>query len=93
MIATLTLHLHLPVCASLKEKRGRVKPLISRLRREFNVSVAEMDLQDKWDEAVVVCAMVGNGGAFLQSALQNVAKWVEGHWTDGDVWEMKIEIV
>jgi uncharacterized protein YlxP (DUF503 family) len=93
MLATLSIHLHLPTCASLKEKRGHIKPLISRLRREFNVSVAEMDLQDKWQEAVIVCAMVGNDGAFLQSALGNVAKWVEGHWTDGDVWDTKIEIV
>jgi len=93
MIATLTIHLHIPACASLKEKRGRIKPLISRLHREFNVSVAEMDLQDKWQEAVIVCAMVGNGAAFLQSALGNAAKWVEGHWTDGDVVEQKIEIM
>lgn len=92
MLATLTIHLHIPACGSLKEKRGLIKPLIARLHREFNVSVAEMDLQDKWDEAVIVCAMVGNDHAFLQSALGNVAKWVEGHWTDGDVWEMKIEI-
>ena len=93
MIATLTIHLHIPACASLKEKRGRIKPLIVRLRREFNVSVAEMGLQDEWDEAVIVCAMIGDDHAFLQSALQNVAKWVEGHWTDGDVWDTKIEIV
>ena len=93
MIATLTIHLHLPACASLKEKRGRVKPLISRLHREFNISVAEMDLQDKWDEAIIGCAMIGNDPAFLQSALQNVAKWMESHWTDGDVIEQKIEIV
>ena len=93
MIATLTIHLHLPTCASLKEKRGRIKPLISRLRREFNVSIAEMDLQDQWQEAVIVCAMVGNDGAFLQSALGNVAKWVKGHWSDGDVIEQKIEVV
>ena len=92
MITTLTIHLHLPGCASLKEKRGLIKPLISRLHREFNVSVAEMDLQDKWQEAVIVCAMVGNDHAFLQSALQNVAKWVEGNWTDGDVWEQRIEL-
>jgi uncharacterized protein len=82
-----------PLCASLKDKRGRIKPLISRLRREFNVSVAEMDLHDKWDEAVIVCAMVGNDHAFLQSALQTVAKWVESNWTDGDVWDTKIEII
>lgn len=93
MLATLTIHLHFPVCASLKEKRGRIKPLISRLHREFNVSVAEMDLQDKWDEAVIVCAMVGNDAAFLQSALQTVAKWVDGNWSDGDVWETKFEII
>jgi uncharacterized protein YlxP (DUF503 family) len=92
MIATLSIHLHLPGCASLKEKRGQIKPLISRLHREFNVSVAEMDLQDKWDEAVIGCAMIGNDPGFLQSALQSVARWVEGHWTDGDVWETKIEV-
>jgi uncharacterized protein len=92
MIATLTIHLHLSACASLKEKRGRIKPLIARLHREFNVSVAEMDLQDQWQEAVIVCALVGNERGHVQSALQNVAKWVEGNWTDGDVIEQKIEI-
>ena len=93
MLATITFHLHIPGCSSLKEKRGRIKPLISKLRREFNVSVAEMDLQDKWQEAVIGCAMIGNDHAFLKSALQNVAKWVEGHWTDGDVIDEKIEIL
>jgi uncharacterized protein YlxP (DUF503 family) len=93
MIATLTFHLHLPACASLKEKRGRIKPLIARLHREFNVSVAEMDLQDKWQEAVIVCAMVGNEHGHVESALQNVAKWVEGHWTDGDVIEQRVEVI
>ena len=91
MIATLTIHLYLPACASLKEKRGRIKPLIARLHREFNVSVAEMDLQDKWQEAIIICAMVGNQRGHVESALQNVAKWVEGHWTDGDVIEQRIE--
>ena len=93
MVATLTIHLHLPACASLKEKRGRIKPLIARLHREFNVSVAETSLQDKWQEAVIVCAMVGNERGHLESALQNVAKWVEGHWTDGDVIEQRIEVI
>ena len=93
MVATLTIHLHLPVCASLKEKRGRIKPLIARLHREFNISVAEMGLQDQWHEAVIVCAMVGNEAGHVQSALQNVAKWVEGNWTDGDVIEQRVEIL
>jgi len=93
MIATLTIHLRIPACSSLKEKRGRIKPFISRLHREFNISVAEMGLQDKWDESIVVCAIIGNDHAFLQSALGNVARWVEGNWSNGDVWDTKIEIV
>lgn len=93
MLATLTIHLRIPLCTSLKDKRGRIKPLMSRLRREFNVSVAEMDKHDKWDESVIVCAMVGNDHAFLQSALGTVAQWVESHWRDGDVWDTKIEII
>ena len=92
MIATLTIHLHLPACSSLKEKRGRIKPLIARLHREFNVSVAEMGLQDRWQETIIVCGMVGNEDGHLESALQTVAKWVEGHWTDGDVIDQKIEV-
>ncbi|MEP0806003.1 MAG: DUF503 domain-containing protein [Chloroflexota bacterium] len=93
MLGQLTIHLRLPACASLKEKRGRLKPLLARLRREFNVSVAEMDLQDAWQEAVIVCAMVGNGRGHLEASLQTVSNWVEGHWTDGDVIDQKIEIV
>lgn len=92
MISTLTIHLHIPGCASLKEKRGRIKPLIARLHREFNVSAAEIDLQDKWQEAVIGCAMIGNDRAHLESAMQTVAKWVEGNWADGDVIDQKIEV-
>jgi uncharacterized protein YlxP (DUF503 family) len=93
MIGMLTFHLHLPGCASLKEKRGRLKPLLARLHREFNVSAAEMGLQDKWQEAVVACGMVGNDSAYLQSALETVRKWVEANWPDGDILDTRIELI
>ena len=93
MIGILSLHLHLSGCGSLKEKRGRLKPLLARLHRRFNVSAAELDLQDSWQEAIIACGMVGNETAFLQSALQTVRKWAEANWPDGEVIEAKIEIV
>jgi uncharacterized protein len=92
MLGQLTIHLHLPACASLKEKRGRIKPLMARLRREFNISVAELDLHDKWTEAVIGCAMVSSDSVVVEQSLQSVAKWVEGNWTDGDVIQQRIEI-
>jgi uncharacterized protein len=93
MFGLLTLHLSLPGCTSLKEKRGRLKPLIHRLHREFNISVAEMDLQDKWQEAVVGCGMVGNDRVHLEQSLQVVKHWVEINWREGDVLDDSLEIV
>jgi uncharacterized protein YlxP (DUF503 family) len=91
-IGLLTLHLHLPGCASLKEKRSRLKPLLTRLRREFNVSVAEIDQQDIWQNALVACAMVSNENGHTQRALQEVARWVERNWPDVTLMDEKIEI-
>jgi uncharacterized protein len=93
MIGVITFHLHLPACASLKEKRGRLKPLLARLHRQFNISVAEMGLQDMWQEAVIACGMVGNDAAYLQSALASVRRWMQANWPDGDVLDIKTEIL
>ncbi|HEX8991914.1 MAG TPA: DUF503 domain-containing protein [Anaerolineales bacterium] len=93
MIGTLTIHLHLPSCGSLKEKRGRIKPLMSRMQREFNVSVAEMDRQDQWQEAVIACAVIGTGRGHLEATLQAVVKWIEANWPDGMVVDERIELI
>src|SRR5512143_2573699 len=82
-LALLNIHLHLPGCASLKEKRRRIKPLLARLHRDFNLSVAEVGLQDHWQEALICCAIVGSDRTVVRQSLQQVAKWVEAHWTDG----------
>jgi uncharacterized protein YlxP (DUF503 family) len=92
MVGLLTIYLHLPGCASLKEKRGRLKPLLNQLHKKFNVSVAEMDRQDMWQESVIACALVNSDRVHVQRSLQTVAKWVEGNWPDGMVEDTKFEI-
>jgi len=93
MVGILTLHLHLPGCASLKEKRGRLKPLLARLHRQFNLSVAELDLQDKWQETIISCGMVGNDKVHLEQSLQAVVRWVENNWLDMQLMDEKIELI
>jgi len=93
MVGILTLHLRLPGCSSLKEKRGRLKPLLARLHRRFNVSAAEMDLQDKWQQAVVACGMVGNDRLHLGQSLQAIQNWVESNWLDVDILDGRIELI
>jgi uncharacterized protein YlxP (DUF503 family) len=93
MVGLLTVHLHLPGCTSLKEKRGRLKPLIARLHKQFNVSAAEMDLQDRWQEAIIAVALVNSNRAHIQRTLQAVMKWLVGNWPDGMLVDEKIEII
>jgi len=93
MVGILTIHLHLPGCASLKEKRGRIKPLLNQLHKKFNLSVSEMNRQDMWQEAVIACALVNSDGAQIQRSLQVVSKWVAGNWPDGDVIDNQIEMI
>jgi uncharacterized protein YlxP (DUF503 family) len=93
VIGILTVQLHLPACSSLKQKRSRIKSLMARLHREFNVSVAEVGMQDRWQEAVISCAMVANQGGYLQSALGTVRHWVTANWPDGMVVDDSIELI
>ncbi len=92
-VGLLTLDLRLPGCASLKEKRGRLKPLLAHLHREFNISAAELDHLDAWGEAIVACAVVSNDPAQVQRILQKVVNSVESSWLDVEVWDEKIEIL
>ena len=92
-LGLLTLHLRLPGCASLKEKRSRLKPLLARLHREFNVSVAEIERLDSWKEAVVACALVANDSSHVQRSLQSIVDWVESYWPDVDVADEELELL
>jgi len=89
----LTLQLQLPGCKSLKEKRSRLKPLITRLHREFNISVAELSRQDLWDEAILGCAMISNDPQFSESSLQTVIHWLNKNWPDVILVDDHIEII
>ncbi|MBN1148678.1 MAG: DUF503 domain-containing protein [Anaerolineales bacterium] len=92
-LGLLTLHIYLPGCASLKEKRGRLKPLLARLHREFKVSAAEVDFQDVWQNAVIAIALVSNDNGHTQRVLQRVVAWVESSWPDVELVEDRLELM
>jgi uncharacterized protein YlxP (DUF503 family) len=93
MIGMLTIQLRLPGCRSLKEKRSQIKPLLAQIHRKFNVSVAEVGLQDKWSASEIACCMLGNDNAHLQRSLMTVRKWIEANWRDGQVIDDGIEVI
>ena len=92
-VAVLTVEIEIPGCRSLKEKRTRLKPLLTRLHREFNVYVAELDKQDTWDRAVLGCAMLSNEHQFSEKSLQVIVQWIERSWPDVSLVDDHTEII
>ncbi|MBP7962025.1 MAG: DUF503 domain-containing protein [Caldilineaceae bacterium] len=92
-IGLLTIELYLPLNDSLKGKRGIIKPLIARLRRDFNVSVCESDAQDMLSRCELQVVCVSANSVLAHRHLQLVADRVEAWRMDADLVDYFIEMV
>jgi len=77
-IGVLVVTLHLNGCMSLKDKRSVLNTLKEKLRKRFNVSVAEVDEMDKWQKAVIALASVSNSKKHLSSGMDKTADFIGG---------------
>lgn len=71
-VGLLTLELHIPDAQSLKDKRQVLRSLKDKLRRQFNVAVAELDHQDVWQRSVVGVVTLSNEERHVNEVLQKV---------------------
>jgi uncharacterized protein len=73
-IARLTLFL--PEAHSLKEKRMVLRRVKDRARQKFNLAIGEVGDNDLWQRAQVGVAVLGNDRRFVDSALDEVVRFV-----------------
>ncbi len=92
-VGLLTIELYVPGITSLKEKRGVVKPLIARLRQDFNVSVAEIEDQDQLGHAVLGVACVSASPDYVHGLLTRVAESVGAWRLDAELVDYSIELL
>ena len=71
----ITLRLH--DCRSLKGKRKVVKSMISRLRNNFNLSVAEVGSNDIYQTAEIGFTLVGNDSSLVNSKIDKIFNLAE----------------
>jgi uncharacterized protein YlxP (DUF503 family) len=57
---------------SLKEKRMVMRSLKDRLASKFNISIAEIGSNDKWQAGELGIATVGNEGRFVNSVVEKI---------------------
>ena len=77
IIGMLTVELHFPEAQSLKMKRMVVKSIKDRLRRKFNVSIAETGYLDLWQRSELAVVSVSGARPLLESQLEAVTRELE----------------
>ncbi len=78
VLGIVKLELRIPGSRSLKAKRSVVKKVIERTRSRFNVTVAEVDMQDVYTRAVIGCAVVGSDQRYVNGAVDKILDFIEG---------------
>ena len=63
---------------SLKEKRHTIKSIIARLQSRFNISIAEIGLNDSWKTSIIGFVCVTNDTKYANEIISKVIKFIDG---------------
>lgn len=91
-IAVLQFSMEIPYATSLKDKRSVVKSLKDRVRRVYNVSIAETDDLDVWSTATLGVTMVGSDVSYLNGAMDKLIATLDGY-RDATLTDHQLEIL
>ncbi|MDA8407409.1 MAG: DUF503 domain-containing protein [Deltaproteobacteria bacterium] len=78
--------------SSLKEKRQVVKSILGKVRSKFNVSIAEVEDNDKWQKCSLGIAVVSNDSGHAHKMLETIAEYTENLYL-AEVVSFSIEIM
>ena len=90
-VATCVITLQFYSVGSLKEKRRIVKSILTRLPKQYNVAVAEIDYHDTWQTAVIGLVTIGNDAGYLHGLLEKAVDWIEKTRLDARIEQYSIE--
>ncbi|MBX3462987.1 MAG: DUF503 domain-containing protein [Planctomycetes bacterium] len=91
-IGILQFTLEIPYAESLKDKRSVVKSLKDRLRRSFNVSIAEIEDLDDCTIATLGAIVAGSDTAHVNSTMDHLVNELQ-EWRDGSLVDHQLEII
>ena len=79
IVGLLRVELHIPMALSLKDKRSVLKSLKDQIHGRFNVAIAELDANEKWQRASLGVTTVGSDRRSIDGCLQQVIEWMRGN--------------
>jgi hypothetical protein len=77
VVGTLKIEFLLSDNRSLKGKRKVVRSMVDKVKSRFNVSIAEVGSNDKWQKIELGISTVGNDRRHVDSSLNHVHEFLE----------------
>jgi uncharacterized protein YlxP (DUF503 family) len=77
IVSMIQILFEIPDIGSIKDKRNVIKSIIDKLKRRFQLSAAEVDLQDSLSFAQIGGALVSNSRVFGERVLNKALKMIE----------------
>ena len=77
VVGTLKIEFYLHDNRSLKGKRKIVKSMVDKVKHKFNVAIAEVDSNDKWQKIELGLSTVGNDRRHVDASLNKVLTFLE----------------
>ncbi len=93
IVGVIELTLHLPESHSLKDKRQIITSLMARVRQRFEVAIAEVEENDRWQIAKLGASCVSNSRQHVDEVLNHVRRYIEETRPDISVTGTEIEIM
>ena len=77
IVSMIQIIFEIPDIINIKEKRRIVKSMLEKMRRRFNMTAAEVDLQDSLSFAQIGGALVSNSKTFGETVLRKAFNLIE----------------
>jgi uncharacterized protein len=77
VVGTLKIEFRLVDNRSLKGKRKVVRSMVDKVKARFNVSIAEVGSNDKWQKIELGISAVGNDKRHIDSSLNHVLEFLD----------------
>ena len=92
-IGVCRLSLRLPASRNLKNKRQVAQSLISTLRAKYNISVAEVEDNDRWQVLTIGISCVSNNRSHADEMLSRVESFVGTSRPDLEMLDSQVEVI
>ena len=77
VVGTLQIAIYLHDNRSLKGKRKIVKSMVDKVKHRFNVAIAEVGSNDKWQKIELGITTVGNDRRHIDSSLNHIIQFLD----------------